>query len=34
MPFLIGLLTPVFPKCMSPFDSLLLLLAAAQSFLM
>ena len=30
----IGLLTPVFPQCMCPFNSLLLALAAAQPVLM
>ncbi|ASQ15817.1 hypothetical protein BJM06_a00173 (plasmid) [Enterobacter cloacae] len=34
MPFLIGLFLPVFPKCMRPFNSLPLALAAAQPVLM
>lgn len=34
MPFLIGLLSPVFTQRMSPFNSLLLPLATAQPVLM
>ncbi|CAM6907295.1 hypothetical protein AZ037_002316 [Klebsiella michiganensis] len=34
IPFLIGLLSPVFTQCMRPFNSLLLSLAAAQPVLM
>lgn len=34
MPLLIGLFTPVFPLCMCPFNSLLLVLAAAQPVFM